>query len=194
MSTRKPFILILFFILTLPIAYAQNEAVFKGSVKEQLNILVDQSFPYDRFKDIRPALPQLRKNVLDSIAFYKDLKDQGQETLLQQRASIDSLHKAISEKDTSLQTAIADRDHFSFLGIQISKSAYNLMVWGLIIVLVLLLLFFINRYKNNISVAKESKTDLENLKEEYEAHRKKAMEREQKLKRDLQDELNKSIR
>jgi hypothetical protein len=76
----------------------------------------------------------------------------------------------------------------------LEKGTYNLIVWSIIVILIILLSFFIQRYKSNFRVAKESKDAADEIREEFEQHRKKAMEREQKLKRDLQDELNKSGR
>mgnify|MGYP000848115552 CR=1 FL=1 len=57
--------------------------------------------------------------------------------------------------------------------------------------LVLFLLFFISKFKQSISITKQTKSNLKEVEDEYEEHRKKALEREQKVMRRLQDELNK---
>lgn len=185
---------ILIFVLSSLTVYSQTESSFNGTIESQMNKLVDQSFPYESFKGIRPSLPQLRKNVLDSINHYKEQRTQEKTTVQEQRAKIDSLEGTIQKKDQELNKAITQRDNFSFLGIDMRKSAYSSLMWGLVVILAIVLVFFIYRYNNNIVIARDSKKDLESLKSEFENHRKRALEREQKLKRDLQDELNKSAR
>lgn len=185
---------ILIFVLSSQMGYTQSNSNFSGTIESQMNTLVDRSFPYESFKGIRPSLSQLRKNVLDSINYYKDQRVQEQTTIKAQKTQIDSLQGTIQTKSQELETAITARDNFSFLGADMSKSAYSSLMWGLVIALAIGLVFFIYRYNNNINVARDSKKDLESLKNELESHRKRALEREQKLKRDLQDELNKSAR
>src|SRR3546814_14452664 len=63
-------------------------------------------------------------------------------------------------------------------------------MWGVILWLGALLLFFIYRYKRNHIVTAEAMRNLEETRQEFETHRKKALEREQKLNRRLPDELN----
>ncbi|MDX1316484.1 MAG: tRNA (guanine-N1)-methyltransferase, partial [Xanthomarina gelatinilytica] len=47
------------------------------------------------------------------------------------------------------------------------------------------------KYKNSHVITKEAKKALEEIEVEFEEHRKTALEREQKVRRQLQDELNK---
>ncbi len=169
---------------------AAQKPVFNGTIEEQFDVLIKNSFPYENFKNIRDNLPRFRKNTLDSLnALQNQIIEQKTRTE-SQKATIDSLQISLS----SMKETISQRDNISFLGMSIEKGTYNLIVWSIIIVLALLLLFFIQRYKSNFQIAKESKNAADEIREEFEQHRKKAMEREQKLKRDLQDELNKSSR
>jgi hypothetical protein len=170
-------------------APAQNQ-VFSGTIEEQFDVLLKNSFPYENFKNVRDNLPRFKKNTLDSL---KSLQEQIQDqkgTIENQKANIDSLKLALS----NTKEIVSQRDSISFLGMPIEKGTYNITVWSIIIVLIILLFFFIQRYKSNIQTAKENKDAADEIREEFEQHRKKAMEREQKLKRDLQDELNRSGR
>lgn len=185
---------ILFSIVLSGPAYSQSGEVFDGTIESQLNTLVDRSFPYESFKGIRPSLPQLRKNVLDSLDYYKGQRNKELSTINIQQSTIDSLQADIANKDQDLKVAIEERDSFSFLGMKMSKAGYSTFMWMVVGLLVLALLFFIYQYRNNIVTARESKKDLATLRDEFDSHRKRALEREQKLKRDLQDELNKSAR
>ena len=53
------------------------------------------------------------------------------------------------------------------------------------------LLYFIFKYKNNIFLTNAAKKQLIEVEQELANQRKKALEREQKLRRQLQDEINK---
>jgi len=74
---------------------------------------------------------------------------------------------------------------------QMSKSGYNMLMWIIIAGLLALLVLFIYKFKNSNSVTKQAKNALAEIEEEFEEHRKVALEREQKVRRQLQDELNK---
>ena len=56
----------------------------------------------------------------------------------------------------------------------------------------ILLLFFIYKFKNSNTVTLAAKSQLADVEKEYESHKKTALEREQKVMRKLQDELNKN--
>ena len=80
----------------------------------------------------------------------------------------------------------------ALFGIAMSKSGYNVLMWSIIAGLLAFLLFFIFRFKNSNAITKEAKQKLTEVEEEFEEHRRNALEREQKVRRQLQDELNKN--
>jgi hypothetical protein len=64
-------------------------------------------------------------------------------------------------------------------------------MWSIIGALLALLIFFVYKFNNSNVVTKEAKLALSEMEEEFEEHRKVALEREQKVRRQLQDEINK---
>ena len=64
-------------------------------------------------------------------------------------------------------------------------------MWSIIIALLVFLLVFIYKFKKSNVVTKMTKRALVDLENEYEEHRRVALEREQKVRRQLQDEINK---
>jgi len=80
----------------------------------------------------------------------------------------------------------------SLFGLQMSKTGYNALMWSIIAALLALLLVFIFRFKNSNSITKAAKLKLSETEEEFEEHRRNALEREQKVRRQLQDEINKN--
>ena len=79
----------------------------------------------------------------------------------------------------------------ALFGIQMSKGGYNALMWTIIAALLVLLMFFIYKFKNSNATTKQAKKTLLETEEEYEEYRRNALEREQKVRRQLQDELNK---
>jgi hypothetical protein len=65
-------------------------------------------------------------------------------------------------------------------------------MWSIIAALFALLLFFIYKFKNSNTLTRQAKFKLEEVESEFEEHRRIALEREQKVRRQLQDEINKN--
>jgi len=72
-----------------------------------------------------------------------------------------------------------------------TKSAYNSLLWSLIIGLILLLVLFIFKFKNSNTITKQANLLLVETEEEFDTFRARSLEREQKVRRELQDEINK---
>ena len=84
-----------------------------------------------------------------------------------------------------------EKDSMSFLGLPVSKGTYNFVLWTIIGALFLTLGLFIYKFRNSNILTQEAKQNLSELEVEYEDHRRRALEREQKISRQLQDEINK---
>lgn len=163
-----------------------------GTIDSQFIYLYSISRTQNGIEHVRiPNLERIRKNVADSIqALSRQIaelkaKDGGQQ------AAMDAVTDSLSQIKQELQTARQEKDSFSFLGISLLKSTYSLIMWGLVLLLALSLAFYIYRYNQSHVVTTDTKKAIEELQAEFDQHRKKAMEKEQKLKRQLQDEINK---
>ena len=65
------------------------------------------------------------------------------------------------------------------------------MVWMTFILLIVLLCYFIFKYKNSYLIILAAKEDLLEAENELVKFKKKSIESDQKLRRQLQDEINK---
>ncbi|MEE1964068.1 tRNA (guanine-N1)-methyltransferase [Allomuricauda taeanensis] len=136
-------------------------------------------------------LYKVKNNIFDSInTSSKTIKDLSA-TITSNEAEIESLNTKLRDTTEKLNTITEEKDSISFFGILIGKGTYNFILWSIIFGLLLLLLFFIYRFRNSNFLTQQAKSALTDLEEEYENHRRKALEREQKISRQLQDELNK---
>jgi len=65
-------------------------------------------------------------------------------------------------------------------------------MWSVVGILAALLFLFIYRFNASNRITREVKAKLSETEHEFEEHRKRALEREQKVMRKLQDEINKN--
>lgn len=168
----------------------------KGAISSQFDYISEKSGNY-RANDIRyevvkeDNLFKLRKNVLDSIAAISKKIGQLKGTISEHETTITSLNNKLQETSASLSEVSEEKDNMNLLGVPVSKGAYKITLWIVIALLTLLLGLFIYKFRNSNVLTHEAKQNLADLEVEYEDHRRRALEREQKISRQLQDERNK---
>ncbi len=136
-------------------------------------------------------LLRLKSNVLDSLkTTYQEL-DKTQTVVATQAKTIDDLNTELANTKTELNNTISEKDSMTLFGMQTTKPNYSMILWSIIGALAVLLLFFIYKFRNSNAVTKQAKLNLAEIEEEFEEHRRNALEREQKVRRQLQDEINK---
>ncbi|MEX0883234.1 MAG: hypothetical protein WDZ72_07155 [Cyclobacteriaceae bacterium] len=172
---------------------AQSENSLQGgTISEQFDYINQVSSNYQEYKVIkRVDLNQLQSNILDSIGQYQN-KIQALNTELGQNESrISALDSELEDTKAANEQAVRERDSFSFFGFLLQKGLYNTLMWGLVIFLTLILLISYFRFKRSHKITSETQHNLDDLREEYEQHRRNTLERERKLNRQLVDALNK---
>ena len=175
---------------------SQDLSLDRGSIDSQFEYIYKKSGNYrqdgKRYEVVRViSLDKLRKNVVDSLeAQYKNAAGL-QATIDGHETTISSLNKKLDETTNNLTSVTEEKDSMSFLGIQVSKVTYNSILWSIIAGLLGLMLFFMYKFRRSNILTQEAKTNLAELETEYEDHRRRALEREQKISRQLQDEINK---
>ncbi|WP_419211773.1 tRNA (guanine-N1)-methyltransferase [Maribacter sp. X9] len=168
----------------------------EGPISNQFDYVAKRSGNYRadgvRYEVVKETnLFKLRKNVLDSLDAMNKKTGELKATIAEHETTITSLNKKLDETTTNLTAVTEEKDSMSFIGIPVSKGTYNFILWTIIGGLFLLLGLFIYRFRNSNILTQEAKQNLSELEIEYEDHRRRALEREQKISRQLQDEINK---
>ncbi|AVM49499.1 hypothetical protein [Capnocytophaga sp. oral taxon 878] len=154
--------------------------------------LIDKSGSWQNFKMLDKAkLAVFQRSMADSINSVRAQLTTEKQQVLTHEATIKELNDKITELQTTLTDTQNQKDSVNFFGALVSKSVYNSIMWGIVIALGCLLILYIYKYSNGNAITKKSIGDLTDLQEEYESYRKAAIEREQKVRRQLQDEINK---
>tara|TARA_R110002074_G_scaffold116270_1_gene247516 strand:+ start:135 stop:716 length:582 start_codon:yes stop_codon:yes gene_type:complete len=188
----KSLYLSILLLLISTVAVSQETKKDTLTIEEQFDRIYRISSSYQEYKVIRKTTYQgLKTNVLDSIKIIDkelQLKNINNNVL---NDSLQEVKKVLEILETDMKFLITEKNSISFLGIQLNKSTYTIIVWSIILLLIIALLYFIYQYKNSYSVTSEAKSNLSEAEEELAIYKKKSLEREQKLRRQLQDEINK---
>ncbi|MFD2098351.1 tRNA (guanine-N1)-methyltransferase [Flagellimonas iocasae] len=162
---------------------------FEVMERQSTNYRSGNGVPYEVIK--LSTLNEIKSNVFDTInTAYGSIKDLSA-NITANKAEIEDLNAKLQDTTNKLNNVTEEKDSISFFGALISKGTYNFILWSIIFALLLFLLFFIYRFKNSNFLTQQAKTALADLEQEYEQHRRRSLEREQKISRQLQDELNK---
>lgn len=189
-------------LLTVNLQYGQDSeneeklSLDEGPISSQFDYISKRSGNYRadgvRYEVVKEAnLYKLRKNVLDTIDAINKKTSELNATISEHETTISSLNKKLDETTNNLTSVTEEKDSMSFLGISVSKGTYNFILWSIIAGLFVLLGAFIYKFRNSNILTQEAKQNLSELEIEYEDHRRRALEREQKISRQLQDEINK---
>ncbi len=157
-----------------------------GTLDSQFNYIIKKSESYEAYQVVkRTWLHKIKANTLDSINVLKEsitkLETEGEN----QKSEINSLKADLKETNEKLMLVSKQKDSFAFLGILMGKGTYNVIVWSLVFVLSAACVIMFLLFKRSHAVTAKTKQDLIDKQEEFDAHRKWALEREQTLARDL---------
>jgi hypothetical protein len=166
-------------------------SVDRGSIESRFDYVIHEANTFEDSKIIKGWwLSHLKIAVLDSMKALHTEIIETNKILSAKKAEIDSLNSGLLSVNNQLSTVNTEKNSIKFVGMSMSKSSYNSLMWSILIGLAFLLLIFIALYKRSQVVTTQTKTDLDELKIEFDAFRKKALEREEKIVRKYHDELS----
>ena len=169
---------------------AEKPGIGKGNLYSQFNYIIYQSDKQEDYRVVKGWwLYNIRNQVKDSITQLQDSIIYFQQTLNNSVQKIDSLTNVLAKTNQSLTNVTDQKNSILLFGISIDKNVYKSIIWSLIVVLAILLIVFILLFKRSNVVTVRSKNDLSEVREEFEAFRKKALVREQQLVRNMYDEV-----
>ncbi|CAM1369062.1 conserved exported protein of unknown function [Tenacibaculum soleae] len=163
-----------------------------NTIENQFTKIYRLSNNWQEYKMIkRTHFTSFQKNILDSISTIKKDIVTKQLKIDEQLKNATLLKNEIITLKDNLATSIKKEDAFSFLGTFLDKNTYNTILWSIICGLLAGLAFFIFKFKSSYFVIKETKNALTDVEDELEQYKRNAIDKEQKLRRQLQDEINK---
>jgi septal ring factor EnvC (AmiA/AmiB activator) len=188
---QKTFITLL--VAVFPFAvFAQNGTIESAydtlTIESQFDYLFKRSNRYEEYKVMRmSSYEALKQNSLDSIKVYSDQISKLNQEIGHLNTKIESQASEIEKVTTELDETRLKQDSMNFLGLLVSKEAYNGIMWGIVVCLLILAGVLFSLFKKGHAVVKATKERLEEVQSDLENHRKNALIREQKLARELMD-------
>jgi len=99
---------------------------------------------------------------------------------------------AMKQKEATIAPTEHAASHINFAGIEFNKTAFTGLVIAIVAALVLMLLLILGRLKMVNNDVKEKKEAFERVTLELEDYKHKALEKQSKLSRELQNERNRA--
>ncbi len=182
-------------VLALAMIFANN----LSKAQDQEPVTLDEKFThlnatsetYEQFKVVTTTrLNDFWKEVMDTLQTQKGEIVQLDNLSADRKVEAEQLQSKIDGISAELEKAQSNTTTISFLGADIQKSTYHVVVWAIIVVLLALSVVIWWTSKSGSSTAKQAKEEYTALSDELEVTRNKARESQIKLKRELQTALN----
>ena len=168
-----------------------NNFLPDAPLQEQFVYLKDESNAYKDKKIIREVrLNRFWTNVKDSLAQVRQQLTATQAKVNSQGTEIGSLNETIAAQQQTVNASEHASTHISVMGIDMLKNSFLSFFWITASVLTLLLLVALYQYRNSKQVTSKTQYNLRAIQRELEDFRKKSLEKERKLRRELQTERN----
>ncbi len=162
-------------------------------IEDEFTRIIETSNDYQGYKVVDyNDLIKLKKSTANFIEELNNEIVTQKNTISQQQSEIANLKSELETTQKDLVDVTADKDAITFLGMPFSKGTYMALMWGIVAVLILFLLFFVYRFKKGHVQTSEAKNNLIATEKEFEDYKAKALVKEQRLGRLLQDERNKA--
>ena len=189
MKRKKRILLVATLALTSTV-FAQGNV---RTINNQFSSLFNKSSNYQNYKIVdKQSLLDLQQNVEDSISNYKVKIAEGQSLVLQHQKELADVSQKLETVEQELKTSLAKEENFEFLGIAANKNTFQTVILLLFALLLAMAGVFYYRFKKSNVDTKDALNKLRDTDEEFEEFRKLSLEREQKIRRQLQDEINKN--
>jgi hypothetical protein len=153
------------------------------SLNGQYKYLLTKVYNYQQ-----PFVAAIWKTFMDTLTNTRNQLKAAQQKIDLQVKNINTLQTAVNNKD---QTISSETDMISFLGIELSKTLYSSIMWGLVIIIGIVAGVVIARAGGYRHEAVRRTKLYNELEEEFKAYKAKANDKEKKLARELQTERNK---
>jgi len=173
---------------------ASQEAVDlqRATLEERFLIMKNKSQKYGDYKVIKEAvLDGVWKIAKDSMRTQKSLVKEKQGTITSLETQLQNAQAALQQKEASMAELVDSSTHISVLGINFEKKTFVTIFFTLVVGLLLALGILTGKLKSMYSAIRE-KIDLVNATNfEFEEYKHKALDKQTKLSRELQNERNK---
>ncbi len=170
-------------------AYAQKDTdAWKDeqNLEQQYNIFKKNLDYWDgKYILVEKQLNEFYSALEDSVTALENETVEKSNRIDELENELDAAGSQLAKTKAELGASIENQNAIEVFGMNIDKSAYNLVMISVIVVLLVILAVLFLLYKRSNIVTVQTKKDYKELKQEFETHKKNALERYTKLNMEL---------
>lgn len=187
---RLQMVVLLLFAITA--SRAQETSLSKNTIAKQFDYILDKSENYRDLKIVKTKwIQNLKQSITQSYGTIESQLFETKTVVRQQKAEIAKLQSELKQTSASLSQYTNSGSTVTFLGITFNQYVFATLFSIIFFGSLLSFAFFAIRFKKANEMTLHSKSILAELEEEYQEYKRRAIEREQKVSRQLLDEINK---
>lgn len=185
-------------LLVLLVGYVQAQPAAKAiedkdlNLKERYQVMKSGSQTYEDYKVIKEViLDGFWKLTLDSINKQQTMLMDANSEIAALKNEVVKIQNDLKAHQASVEEITFESNHISVLGIPFGKGTFIFLSATIVAGLVIALFVILGRMKILNSGMKEKTLIAHTLTQEFEEYKRKALEKQTKLSRELQNERNK---
>lgn len=187
----KSILIIIGLIIVPAISYSQEVENTNKNLREQYQELKETTETYNQYK----VIPENRldgwfKTIQDSISDKSNRINSLLTSTTALKDTISDLRNEKSQMQTELDEGDFEKSHIGVLGVNFTKAAYIGITFILIIGLSILIILFVIKVIDTGKTTRDTIKLHDTLTAEFEEYKRRALEKQTKLARDLQTERN----
>ncbi len=187
-------VFLIFFVIQGLSAQDSKKTPLEGDkLENQFQYIITKTEKFQEYQVIkRSLLYKLKANTLDTIKNLHSEIATLNNKVSDLNSKLESVQVNLKETQDKLDTITKEKNSLRLLGMLVTKSAFYAIVISIILALIAALAIVFILYKRSNIITVKTKETLASTQEEFERHRKWALEKEQKLSRELLKEKQKN--
>jgi preprotein translocase subunit SecF len=166
----------------------------KLELKERYQVMKTNSQTYEDYKVIKEfILDGFWKIAVDTISRKEAQLTEVRKKITDLQAELAAAHQQLAQQKASVEGITFDSEHISVLGVHFGKGMFLVIALVVVAALVTIIVGITARLKMLQASAKDKANVADSLTHEFEEYKRKALERQTKLSRELQNERNKLV-
>lgn len=167
-----------------------EKPITKKAVETQMSSIMVNSANYNDVKMVKKAaLEELHADVATLLSRNENDLSDAKAIIETKNGEIKKLQEEIAKANSQLAASVTKDETFLFFGMPLNATVYHAIMWSLVFTLLITVGFLAVRFKRANVITQNSKAILTEVEDELETFKRNAIEREQKLRRQLQDEI-----
>jgi peptidoglycan hydrolase CwlO-like protein len=186
------FFLFLIFGTTCFAQEENDEAELPNTLEYQFIQLKKKSNNYQQYKVVEKSkLDEYWYSVRDTLTETRAEIQSLKKEVASLKSQVNSLQSNVDQKEESLAEQAYQIENMSFLGVDMTKTGYKTFSWVIIFALLAVVIVLYMRFTSANRITQTTRSEFSELSAEFEEHKQRTREKETKLKRELQTEINK---